>query len=337
MPDQPLNATALRVLIVDRHEVSRAAITALLRTEGLKVVADVATTDEGLALAGAATTDVAIVDIDPATVRAVITDGALARLAAGVVLTSSGPLPVDLSGYTFIPKSEICARRLRQALTTQHIESEDPIMSMKAYLDTIAIKTGRTPEEIIDLARDAGLLEPGFKPHAIVAWLGDEFGLGRGHAMAIVAVIRQQTEPRASTEDKIDRHFAGPKATWRPVYNNLVSTVSRFGSDTDIDPGKSYLSLRRAGKKFAIVQVTANRLDVGIRLKDEPPGARLEAAGTWNAMVTHRVRLHQPDRHGSPADRLARARLCRALITAPIPTHRLTKGRHPQCEGSDLR
>jgi hypothetical protein len=167
-------------------------------------------------------------------------------------------------------------------------------MSMQAYLDTITAKTGKTPDEIIELARAQGLLEPGVKPQAIITWLGDEFGLGRGHAMAIVATIRRHTDPRTSTDEKVARHFAGRKAAWRPVYDNLVSTVTGFGPDTDVDPGKTYLSLRRAGKKFAIVQVTTNRLDVGIKLKDATASERLEAAGSWNAMVTHRVRLHAP-------------------------------------------
>jgi hypothetical protein len=74
----------------------------------------------------------------------------------------------------------------------------------------------------------------------------------------------------------------------------IRSRTAGFGPDIDVDPGKSYLSLRRAGKKFAIVQVTTDRLDVGIKLGDEPAGDRLEAAGNWNAMVTHRVRLHDP-------------------------------------------
>jgi CheY-like chemotaxis protein len=286
---------ALRVLIVDRHEVSRAAIRALLRTEGLEVVADVATAAEGLALADQVKPDIAIVDVDSAGAQALVIAGALGRLAVGVVLTSSAP-PVrdDLNGSTFVPKSEICARVLRQALAAQHNETKEPPMSMQAYLDTITTKTGRTPDEIIRLARAEGLLEPGVKPGAIVSWLGEEFGLGRGHAMAIVAVIRRQTEPRASTDEKVDRHFAGRKTAWRPVYDSLVSTVAGFGPDIDVDPGKSYLSLRRAGKKFAIVQVTTSRLDVGIKLEDEPAGDRLEAAGSWNAMVTHRVRLHAP-------------------------------------------
>jgi hypothetical protein len=116
MSDTQVNPAALRVLIIDRHEVSRAAVCALLRTEGLEVVADVATAAEGLALADELKPDVAIVDVNPAGAQALVLAGALGRLAAGVVLTSSTPVYADLKGYTFFPKSEICARVLRQAL-----------------------------------------------------------------------------------------------------------------------------------------------------------------------------------------------------------------------------
>jgi hypothetical protein len=57
---------------------------------------------------------------------------------------------------------------------------------------------------------------------------------------------------------------------------------------------KSYISLVRNGKKFAIVQVTSNRFDVGIKLKGTAPTQRLTPAGSWNAMVTHRVAIDDP-------------------------------------------
>ena len=50
----------------------------------------------------------------------------------------------------------------------------------------------------------------------------------------------------------------------------------------------------RGTKKFAIVQTSGERLDLGIKLKGVPPTERLEAAGSWNAMVTHRVRISDP-------------------------------------------
>lgn len=111
--------------------------------------------------------------------------------------------------------------------------------------------------------------------------------------MAIVATIKKQTEPEASVNEKVARHFNGRKAGWRPVYDGLVQKVTAFGPDTDVLPGGSYLSLRRAGKKFAIVHVTADRLDIGIKLKDALADERLEAARNWNRMVAHRVCIHQ--------------------------------------------
>ncbi len=48
----------------------------------------------------------------------------------------------------------------------------------------------------------------------------------------------------------------------------------------------------RRTRQFALIQPsTATRLDVGIQLRGIPPGGRLEAAGSFNAMVSHRVRV----------------------------------------------
>jgi hypothetical protein len=167
-------------------------------------------------------------------------------------------------------------------------------MSLKAYLDNIEAKTGKTPQQFVDLARSEGLIGPGVKPGQIVSWLKAEHGLGHGHAMAIVATIKQTTQPPTSDNQKIAKHFSGKKATWRPTYDKIASKVSSFGSDTDVQAGTSYISLRRNGKKFAIVQVTNDRMDVGVKLKGTSAQGRLESAGSWNAMVTHRVRIHSP-------------------------------------------
>lgn len=63
-------------------------------------------------------------------------------------------------------------------------------MSFQAYLDNIEAKTGRSPEEFIQLAKEKGFDDPDVKAGEIVAWLKDEFELGRGHAMALVHVIK---------------------------------------------------------------------------------------------------------------------------------------------------
>ncbi|BDV31739.1 DUF4287 domain-containing protein [Microbacterium terricola] len=61
-------------------------------------------------------------------------------------------------------------------------------MSFQAYLDNIEDKTGLTPREFIAKAEEKGF-GPGTKSGEIVAWLAEDYGLGRGHAMALVHVI----------------------------------------------------------------------------------------------------------------------------------------------------
>ena len=59
--------------------------------------------------------------------------------------------------------------------------------------------------------------------------------------------------------------------------------------------GGTYISLLRTGKKFAILQPSSSdRLDIGIKLKGVSTDKRFESAGSWNAMVTHRVRIQEP-------------------------------------------
>ena len=68
-------------------------------------------------------------------------------------------------------------------------------MSFQAYLDNIQAKTGQSPNDFRRLAAEKrftenGALRPGVKAGEIVAWLKSDFGLGHGHAMAIVAVLK---------------------------------------------------------------------------------------------------------------------------------------------------
>lgn len=62
-------------------------------------------------------------------------------------------------------------------------------MSFQAYLDNAEKKTGRTPQEIVALAHGKGF-GAGTKANEILAWLSEDFELGRGHGMALVHVIR---------------------------------------------------------------------------------------------------------------------------------------------------
>lgn len=67
-------------------------------------------------------------------------------------------------------------------------------MSLQAYLDTVKARTGKTPDDFRQLAEergpvDGGKVAKGVKAGDVVAWLKDNFDLGRGHAMAIRALF----------------------------------------------------------------------------------------------------------------------------------------------------
>ena len=65
-PGTPGRNDALRIMIIDDHEISRAAICALLRSEGADVVADLNAGRDALAMARALRPAVVIVDVTPA-------------------------------------------------------------------------------------------------------------------------------------------------------------------------------------------------------------------------------------------------------------------------------
>jgi len=68
-------------------------------------------------------------------------------------------------------------------------------MSFQAYLDNIQAKTGNTPADWKRLAERKGFatkgkLRPEVKAMQVVSWLKAEHGLGHGHAMAIVTLLK---------------------------------------------------------------------------------------------------------------------------------------------------
>ena len=87
------------------------------------------------------------------------------------------------------------------------------VMSFQAYLDNIEAKTGKTPNEFIELAKEKGYDKPGVKAGVIVDWLKQDYGLGRGHAMALVHVIKNGPE--------IDDKHVGTEGAHRDESNTL--------------------------------------------------------------------------------------------------------------------
>ncbi|MBG6237867.1 hypothetical protein IWX78_000822 [Mycetocola sp. CAN_C7] len=63
-------------------------------------------------------------------------------------------------------------------------------MSFQAYLDTIETKTGLTPRELMAVAQEREIAQQPVKAADVVDWFATDYGLGRGHAMAFVHVLK---------------------------------------------------------------------------------------------------------------------------------------------------
>lgn len=161
--------------------------------------------------------------------------------------------------------------------------------AVESMIQNLEAKTGRSLADWITLARGAGIA----KQRALLMHLKAEHGLSYGYAnfIALKAVETLAVAVAASQDHLVVAQYGRAKAGLRPIYDVLIAAVNQFGADVELAPKKAYVSLRRA-KQFAIIQPTrATRLDVGINLKGVEPTARLEASGSFSAMVSHRVRV----------------------------------------------
>lgn len=165
---------------------------------------------------------------------------------------------------------------------------QTPEQMAQTMIENMPDKTGKSLDEWLALVRDAGGTDLG-KHGAIVKHLKSEHGLTHGYANLVAHRFLDSGDK--APEDLVDAQYGGPKAALRPIYEAICRTVAAFGDDVDISPKKTYVSLRRS-RQFALVQPsTRSRVDLGVNLKGKAPGARLEASGSFNAMVSHRVRL----------------------------------------------
>lgn len=162
---------------------------------------------------------------------------------------------------------------------------------VQTMIDHLPEKTGKSLAEWYKVISSARLDKHG----DMMNLLKGEYGVTHGFANTIALLYRQQASGGPpSDENLIDQQYTGAKLGLRPVYEAVLSSVTRFGSDIEIAPKKTYVSLRRS-KQFAIVQATTRtRVDLGLNLKNAASTDRLEGGNVFSGMCTHRVQLTSP-------------------------------------------
>lgn len=167
--------------------------------------------------------------------------------------------------------------------------------ALQSQIRNIEKATGRSAAHWTALIRATGLAK-----HAqIVAWLKSEHGLTHGNAnrLAIDALNAPAGSSAGETGvseagggDAIDMLYAGDRAGLRPIHDRLMGTIEGFGGSLEVSPKKGYVSVRRR-TQFAMLKPAAKHVDLGLILPGVPAEGRLETAGSFNAMFSHRVRV----------------------------------------------
>lgn len=164
----------------------------------------------------------------------------------------------------------------------------------KAYATQIANiekSTGKKLDEWIAIVNKSG-----FEKHGeLVTFLKDKHGFTHGNANMVVHYAKQSHAGAVEdTGSLIDEQYKG-KEELRSWYDKIMAGINKFGQDIEVSPKKAYVSLRRK-KQFAILQPsTKTRLDLGLNIKGVAPSGIVEAAGSWNAMCTHRIKIENGD------------------------------------------
>ncbi len=157
-------------------------------------------------------------------------------------------------------------------------------------IENLEKNTGKSLAEWVAIARASGLEKHG----QIVKFLKTEHGFTHGYANLVSQKARETAASPQTDDDLVDNQYSG-KERLRPIYDALIAAVSAFGDDVGIAPKKTYVSLRR-NKQFGLIQPsTKTRVDVGINLEGDVIGGRLEKSGSFNSMVSHRVRITSID------------------------------------------
>lgn len=157
----------------------------------------------------------------------------------------------------------------------------------QTMIDNLQAKTGKALPEWIAVVKACGLEKHG----QVVKHLKTDHGITHGFANLIAHKAKEHGTASVGDADLVANQYAGAKEGLRPIYDALVTLINTFGDDVALAPKKSYVSLRR-NKQFGIIQPsTKTRVDVGINLKGTTPTERLEASGSFNGMVSHRVRI----------------------------------------------
>ena len=165
-------------------------------------------------------------------------------------------------------------------------------MIQKAIQDLPA-KTGRSLDEWVKLIKKSGPKTEKERRE----WLKTEHGLGTNYAGWLAERAEGKGEdgdPESylrTAEGYVEKMFAGPKQSLRPIYDALLKASLGIGKAAKACPCQTIVPLYRNHVFAQIKPTTQTRIDIGFALKDMKATGRLIDTGGFakKDRITHRI------------------------------------------------
>ena len=117
-------------------------------------------------------------------------------------------------------------------------------------------------------------------------WLATQGVTGYAQSLLVMERFGYPDFVLASAEQLIEQQYA-ERPNLRPIYDAIVGAATRCG-DVIVQARKTYVSLVTPRRTFARVQpTTRTRIDLGLRLENRRPGARLHSSKIHPTMPLH--------------------------------------------------
>ena len=168
------------------------------------------------------------------------------------------------------------------------------VAMVRKWIDDLPAKTGKSLDEWMKFIKKNGPKTEKERRE----WLKAEHGLGTNSAWWLAERAEgkggEDDDPDAylvAAEGYVEKMFAGPKQSLRPIYNALLKLGLSVGKDVKACPCQTIVPLYRNHVFAQIKPTTQTRIDMGFALKDLKATGRLIDTGGFakKDRITHRI------------------------------------------------
>jgi predicted transport protein len=158
--------------------------------------------------------------------------------------------------------------------------------TVATMIENLKEKTGYTLDEWKKIIAKEKIAKHG----EIVKFLKETHSVTHGYASEIaLKVLGSDADSASNTDDLIVSQYKG-KEHLKEYYEKLLAEIQKFDGDFNIDPKKTYVSLKRKKQFITLNPASKTRFEIGFNLKGVEPKGKLEAEKP-NGICSHKINL----------------------------------------------